>query len=345
MNPGSDEPQPVRLGLVGLKFGRWLLRALTGIPGVTVTDLADRHADQKILAGIAAPPAARLHPDAEAMIREANIDAVILATSPLRRGPLLAACAARGLPVFVEKPWAGNPIQAREFAALCAPIAERVMVGFSFRFHEPVQRLRALLDGPLGPAWLANGEYAFHWNLGPDGWLWDPQGGGGVFNENSCHLFDVVCHLMGRPAWVQAAAANPRDMPGPELGAVVLGFPAGGIAAVTLGALGAPAFDRYPRLDLIAARGRASLIGRGHVWEALEWAELDDHARRRLDAPPEVLGFTRYTAALEHFVTCVRSGARPRASIEDGILAVDLAHALAASAQNGSRMELPPPGA
>lgn len=336
----ASAPAPLRLGIVGLKFGRWLMRTLTGMPGVQVSALADRRLTNHEIATLATPSEARIYADAITMFDAEALDAVVIAIAPTHRAPLLAACAARGLPLFVEKPWAGNPTQAREFAALCAPIADRVMVGFSFRFHEPVQRLGILLNGSLGPAWLANGEYAFHWDPGPDGWLWDEQGGGGVFNENSCHLLDVVCHLLGRPAWVQAATINPRQRPGPELGAVTCGFSNEAVATLTLGALGAPTIDRFPRLDLITAHGRAELRGRGHIWEHLRWATHDDTTAHELTASPEVLGSTRYTAALTHFLDTVRNGTAPTASIADGILAVDLAAALNKAARTGGRVEL-----
>lgn len=332
--------QPLRLGLVGFQFGRWLLRSLQNLPGVEVVAIADRRATAAELAAFGVPVSVRLHADAVAMLDTEALDALVIATSPKRRAPLLAAAAARKLPLFVEKPWAGNPAQARAFAAACAPIADRVMLGFSFRFHGAVQKLRTLLDTDLGPAWSANGEYSFHWNLPPTGWLWEPDAGGGVFNENSCHLLDVVCHLLGRPVAVQAATHNPRGYPAPEFAAVSLTFADGGIAALSFGALGAAAFTDYPRLDLITAHGRASLRGRNHIWESLAWARHDDRALSTFEAPPETGGATRYTAAFTHFADCVRTGAAPRTTIADGLLAVDLAAALTESAATGRRVSI-----
>lgn len=332
------ESRSIRIGLVGLKFGRYLARTLTGLAGVELAAVADRGVGADDLAAIALPPGVRVFREAHEMLDACALDALVLAVSPLRRASLLSLCAKRGLPVFVEKPWAGNPRQAREFAEICAPIADRTMVGFSFRFHAVVRTLRDLIEGDLGAPWMANGEYAFHWNLGPGGWLWDADGGGGVLNENSCHLFDTVCHLLGRPVGVQARIHNPRLLPGPELAAVVLDFPSGAIAALTLGALGAASMQDYPRLDLVLAHGRASLRGHGHVWESLSWAGRDEQASHMLREPPEVLGHTRYSAALAHFTACIRTGATPAATIEDGIFAVDLAAAVQRSAATGCRV-------
>jgi predicted dehydrogenase len=332
---------PVRLGLVGLGFGRHLARALLALPGVTLVAVADRRATPALLAELALPGSTRLHADAVTMVATEQLDGIVIATAPGGRAPLLAACAARGLPLFVEKPWAGNPAQARRFSTAVAPIAERVMLGFSFRFHPAVRRLRELLDGELGPVWMANGEYAFDWNLGPDGWLWDPESGGGVFNENSCHLLDVLCHLAGRPVSVQAAVFNPRGRPSAELGAVTLTFANGAVAALTLGAHAAGAMDDFPRLDLVTAQGRACLRGRGHVWTGLTWALRGEPEARTFSAAPEYLGETRYSEALRRFVACIRDKTTPPATLADGLFAVDLAAAIAESAATGLRVMLP----
>jgi predicted dehydrogenase len=341
MSTPSAPTAPIRLGLVGLGFGRYLARAILALPGVSLVAVADRRASPALLGELALPTSTRFYTDALALLAQEELDGLVIATSPGARGPLLEACAARGLPLFVEKPWAGNPAQARRFATTCAPIADRVMLGFSFRFHPAVRRLRELLDTELGEVWMANGEYAFDWNLGPDGWLWDPESGGGVFNENSCHLLDVLCHLAGRPLSVQATVHNPRGRPAPELGAITLSFAGGAIAALTLGAHAAGAMDDFPRLDLVTSRGRAALRGRGHIWTGLTWALRGESEARSLSATPEYLGETRYSEALRRFVSCIRERTTPPATLADGLLAVDLAAAIAASAGTGRRIEIP----
>jgi predicted dehydrogenase len=336
----TKAPSRIRLAVVGLKFGRHLLRTLTGLPGVEVVAAADRNAGPGVLAEAGMASGIRLYADAGQLLDAESLDGLVIATSPRDRGPLLKACARRRMWVFVEKPWAGNLSQGIDYAALCQPIRDRVMVGFSFRYHPVVQRLRTLVDEHLGPVVMANGEYAFHWDLGAGGWLWDADGGGGIFNENSCHLIDVVCHLTGRPTSVQAVCTNPRGRPSPEFAVANLTFVSGGIATLSLAALSAPAFNDYPRLDLITTRGRAELRGRNHVWETLAWARSTDATVSRLDAPPEALGATRYSSALAHFVDCIRHDLPPTATIADGLRAIEVAAALVTSASLGQRVPL-----
>lgn len=78
------------------------------------------------------------------------------------------------------------------------------MLGFSFRFHSAVARLKQQMSDELGEGWMLNGEYVFHCLPAADGWFCDPENDNGMFNENSCHLFDAVCYLIGAP--ISAAA-------------------------------------------------------------------------------------------------------------------------------------------
>ena len=163
-----------------------------------------------------------------------------------------------------------------------------------------------------------------------------------MFNENSCHLLDVLCHLLGRPVSVAAATHNPRARPSAELGAVLLTFQSGAIAALTLGAHSAGALQEFPRLDLVTANGRANLQGHGHIWSRLTWARRNEEEYHVFNAHPEYLGETRYSEALRQFINSVRTGAPVPATIEEGMLAVDLAAAIAESARTERTVQIPP---
>jgi predicted dehydrogenase len=202
------------------------------------------------------------------------------------------------------------------------------MVGFSFRFHPAVRRLLELMRAELGRGWLLNAEYVFDWLPPRESWLWDPANGNGIFNENSCHIFDVVCAVMGRPETVSAAGAVFVGRPSEEAGALALTFAGGGIGAITVGGVGASPFRGFPRLDVCTEKGRAELRGSEHTWRSLEWGMRGAKETSAYVAPPESLGATRYTAALEHFFAALRNGAEPEATVDDGVLAVALAEAV-----------------
>jgi predicted dehydrogenase len=121
---------------------------------------------------------------------------------------------------------------------------------------------------------------------------------------------------------------------------VTVRYTGGAVASLGVGGIAANAFDDYPRLEVFAANGQARMTGRQHIWDRLTWATREDDAVHAMGPPPESLGDTRYTRALRHFCDCVRSGAQPEATIEDGVLCVRMADAVYESARTGAPVDL-----
>jgi predicted dehydrogenase len=274
------------------------------------------------------------------MIDGEEMDALIVATSPKYREPILTKAAAAGLPMFVEKPWATSSEHAGRLAAICREAGATVMLGFSFRFLPAIVKLRELMAGELGEGWLATGGYMTDWLPPAEHWLWDPDNGGGYFNENSCHLFDVVNALLGRPVVLYAEGRNCTGKPSEDAALVTIRYESAAVASVAVGGVAAGAFQDYPSLEVVTANGQARLSGRQHIWDGLTWATRADAATHRLAPPPESLGDTRYTRALQHFCDCIREGSAPEATIEDGMHCVRMAEAIYESARNGTPVEL-----
>jgi predicted dehydrogenase len=334
----SASKQPVRIGVIGYRFGQYHVRTLVNMPEARLVAVADL--DSQALEAGAQKYGFTPYRDAVEMMDREQLDAISICTSPKWRRPLMGAAIARSLAMFVEKPWAANSAEARELADICRRSRAPVMAGFSFRFHPAIVKLHELLDGELGQPRMLNGQYVFGWLPPADHWLWDPTNGNGFINENSCHLLDTVCHLLGRPVRVTAEGGRFAQRPMEDSAAVVIRFDSGAIAALTCGGIGAPAFDDYPQIDLQTASGQACLRGRHHVWDSLSWATAKDAAVRHLAANPEQLGATRYTHAFGHFFRCIREGAAPSATIDDGVMIVDLAMAIAESARSGGTVTL-----
>ena len=197
--------------------------------------------------------------------------------------------------LFVEKPWATNVQHAEELAALCAKHDANVMVGFSFRYLPTILKLKALLGSELGTPWLVNAEYLFDWLPPADNWLWNKENGGGFFNENSCHLFDAICYLLGEPVSVYAAGRSFSGRPSEDGAAVTLRFENGAVATATLGGVGVGAHKDYPRLELVSAKGQAKLRGQNHVWTSLRWARRGDETLQVFDGAARATGTTHVT--------------------------------------------------
>ncbi len=334
----------LRVGVIGLRFGRQHVRTLANMEGVKLVAVADRGGEWEQAPGsleaYARHYGASAYRDGIAMMDGEELDAVSLCTSPRTRAPLIEHAARQGIALFVEKPWATDLAHAQELARLCRQHQAFVMTAFSFRYHPAIVRLRELMAGELGPGWLLNGEYVFGWRPPDDAWLWDPANGNGFFNENSCHLFDAVCSLLGDPVSVTAQAINPLGTPSEHAAAVTLRFAQGAVAALTIGGIATRAFRRFPRIDVVTANGQAHLFGREHVWDGLRWATRDADDAHELLRPPEALGSTRYTHAWQHFVECVRTGRQPETGVEAGVRAVAVAMGVYESARGGQPVSI-----
>ena len=317
---------PIRIGVAGLAFGEQLVRTLVNMGDYSLVAVADH--DRTRAERVAAAHSAKAYGEATEMIEREELDALCVAVSPRSRKPILETAAQRKLALFVEKPWASDLAQAVELYDLCRKARSVVMVAFSFRFHPVVQRLVELRASELGEPWLCNGSYVFAWLPPKEHWLWARENGNGFFNDNSGHLLDVVCALLGRPVEVSAFGGNFTHRPSEDGAAVAIRFAAGASAALSLGGVGASASSDFPRLDVMFERGQARLSGRNHIWEELSWAGRGETALRTMVSPPEALGATRYTNAFAHFADCVRNHREPSSTMADGIRAVALAEAV-----------------
>lgn len=327
----------VRMGVVGLAFGEFHVRTLAAMPEVDLMGVADHNGDR--CERVASQYSCRGFEDAAEMVDALELDALSICVSPRSRASVLSLAIEHDLALFVEKPWAAHSRQAAELSEICAGSRQPIMTGFSFRFHPAVRRARDLVRGELGAVRLGNGSYVFEWLPPADAWLWDPENGGGFFNENSCHLFDVICTLAGTPVELFAWGVSSGDRPS-EVGATVaLRFESGGTVTLSVGGVGARAQANYPWLETFTEQGWLRVTGSNHVWHRVEWARRGEEAAQVMDAAPEQLGRTRYTDAFEHFVDCVRSGRTPEAGVRDGMVMVRIAEAIRESVRTGRPVE------
>lgn len=319
----------IRFGVVGLSFGQFHVQTLANLPGAKVAAVADLRKD--IAEQLARRYGAEPFFDGVEMVRSGKIDALTVCLPPAFRREILEVAVEKGLPIFVEKPWSTNSDHGEELARIVTTSKAPVMTGFSFRFHPAVERLRELIAGELGPVLAAQGSYLFDFLPPAERWLWDQENGGGLFNENSCHLIDLVCDLMGKPKKVKASGGIWFSRPSEEAAAVSIDFPSGAIASLLVGGIGAIGNHDYPTLTLYCRNGEARLKGRNHTWQELEWVLRGEKESRRLSAEPEQLGRTRYSDSMERFLAVIEEGREVPSTVEAGLLSVRMAEAIYAS--------------
>jgi len=125
-----------------------------------------------------------------------DADAVVVATATDIRLPLIEAAAARGLPLYIEKPLAFRPEEVEVIAEVTAPVADRSMLGYMLRYHPAVRALAATDLADVFQFALAIGHDVTQWR---QNWRFSESyaaraDGGGVLLD-LCHELDLVACL------------------------------------------------------------------------------------------------------------------------------------------------------
>lgn len=155
--------------------------------------------------GVSAVHAAHSHgfahaaSDAAAILGDASIDAVVIATRHDLHAPQTLAALRVGKHIFCEKPLCLTldeliGIEAFFANAKSPPL---LMVGFNRRFAPQIVKIKSLLASVAAPA-----NFIFTVNPGAipsSHWSQDPRIGGGRLIGEGCHFIDLLRHLAGAP--------------------------------------------------------------------------------------------------------------------------------------------------
>lgn len=156
------------------------------VPGVAIQAICD--ADQNRARGVAeATGATSVASDPMAVIKDASVDAVVIAAPDKFHAPLTLACIAAGKPVLCEKPLSQ---ETGECLAVLEAEEKRgkrlVQIGFMRRFDPSYAEIKSLLSrGELGKALMF---HCFHRNVSP---AYDFRAEMAICNS-APHEFDVA---------------------------------------------------------------------------------------------------------------------------------------------------------
>jgi predicted dehydrogenase len=139
--------------------------------------------------------------DAAQLIRDPNINTVVIATRHHLHANQVLAALAEGKHVFCEKPLCLSEDELRSIvtAYLSIPGAPRpaFTIGFNRRFAPMMARMKAFLapiSEPLALTYRVNAGF-----LASDHWVSDPDQGGGRIRGEVCHFVDALMFLAASP--------------------------------------------------------------------------------------------------------------------------------------------------
>jgi len=255
---------------------------------------------------------ARQYDSVEAMLKDGNVDALVVATPNYLHASQTIAALKAGVPVMVEKPMAMNAQEAEKMCAAAEKSGALLMVAHCWRFHPEVQWLRTQ-SAKLGRI-IRTKAYSVHVNWGPSGWFAQKKfAGGGAMADMGVHALDTTRFLLGDPQPVSVFARigthyGKYDVD--DTGVIIIAWDNGATSYVETGWW-------QPHSD--SPEAGAQLYGRkgfGSVFPTR--VELPNQAEQKVDViesgfAPQAEHQTQgmYDAQLKYFVECVEKNRKP----------------------------------
>jgi predicted dehydrogenase len=203
--------QPIKFAVIGCGLiGRKRIAALAKIADASVRYACDLDAHRAAEAAQLVPGCATAT-DFRALVKDSQVDAVIVSTLNGSLAPAAFAAVEAGKHVLIEKPGALNAAQLRTVQAAAERTRSRVRIGYNHRFHPALQKARELVDsGELGPLMFMRARYGHGGRKGYDReWRADHgKSGGGELIDQGVHLIDLAGWFLGELPEVSGHAST-----------------------------------------------------------------------------------------------------------------------------------------
>jgi predicted dehydrogenase len=324
----------LRMAVIGVgHLGKEHARILAGLPDVELVGVADVSATQA--AAVAERCGTTPYTDFVPLLDK--VDAATVVVPTIHHHAVAKEFLKRGVPVLVEKPVATTVAEAEDLIALARAAGVPLQVGHIERFNPAFEEL---VHRPIQPKFVESERHGMFTGRSTDI---------GVVLDLMIHDLDLLLALVGAPV-TEVEALGSAVFGGHEdvVNARLL-FANGCVAHATASRVSQHAKRRlrvwapegYAGIDfvkkqLVLVQPSEELRRRG-----LETAHLDPAGKNAVKN--EVFGKhlqsleldcargDQLTSELKHFIGCVRTGARPRVSGEDGREALALAERILAS--------------
>ena len=251
--------------------------------------------------------------------------ATIIANPTALHMPVALAAAKSGSHLFLEKPISHTLNGVDELKRLVAKKHLKVLVGFQFRFHPGLRKVKRLLEeGAIGPIVSVQahwGQYLPGWHPWEDyrkSYAAQAKLGGGVL-LTLCHPFDYLRWLIGEVTDVSALESHSDELKiDVESSAdILLHFKSGVIGNVHLDYL------QRPPQHYIRIIGQSGII----CWDNAK--PIKNFERN-----------TMYKSEMRHFLACIKRNEQPLCTLDDGIETLKIVLAAKESVRKKRLVEL-----
>ncbi len=287
------------------------------------------------------------YPSLEAMLSDSRPDGVILATPNQLHVQGGLECVAAGLPVLVEKPIADSLAAGTALVEAAEAAGVPLLVGHHRRHNPLIRAAKSAIDaGRLGRIVTV---HATCWFFKPDDYFapaWRRQPGAGPIFVNLIHDVDLLRHLCGDVATVQAMESNAiRSHAVEETAAIILRFRSGALGTINVSDTSVapwsweftsgenPAYTHTPEQSYMIGGTEAALaIPTLDLWRheirPNWWLPL---GRRRLEFTAE----DPLALQIRNFCAVIAGTARPVVSGREGLATLRVIEAVKQAASTG----------
>jgi predicted dehydrogenase len=205
--------EPLRVGVIGTGFGASLhLSALREVSEFATVAICSRRPERARAAAIDHDIATHWS-DYRELVRDADLDAVIVATPPHLHHAMAIAALEAGKHVLCEKPMARNLAEARDMLRIAERVGTVAMVNHQLRFLPVRMRVAELIgEGYIGEPHAAsivvhraslNDPHDRPW-----GWLMELEKAGGMLGATGSHYLDALRWWFGDVKAVTGAVST-----------------------------------------------------------------------------------------------------------------------------------------
>ncbi len=192
----------IRLGFIGAgNIGRVHLETFEKVEGARLYAIAD--VDGQLAHARAAQfGISKVHESVDALVEDANVDAVVIGVPNRLHAELAIQALAAGKHVLLEKPMALNAEQAKQIVRAHQQAGTVLMIPHQMRWQWVSQEIRRQVEqGAIGRVYFAKTGWLRR--KGIPGWgTWftrKDQAGGGPLIDIGVHMLDLALYLMCNP--------------------------------------------------------------------------------------------------------------------------------------------------
>lgn len=279
--------------------------------------------------------------DYREMLNAQKLDAVNITTPTYTHCPIVIDSLQTGCHVLCEKPIAMNLDEADQMIEAERSTGKLLMIGFSHRFYKEFIHMKEIIDqGKLGKikvGWFRRGI-----NMPPQNWYSEREKSCGVTCEVGVHAIDWLRWIINsKVVQVSAEVTEHSTSQGIDDNVwMMLKFENEAIGVVgasytfpflkrDIGVIG-------EKMALTVERGKVIMEKYGHYSLGMLVLKFIKYSF----IIPYWLFYNPFQRELEHFITCLRTGASPIVTSEDGKVSLEIALKAMESAYTGKKIQV-----